>query len=146
MSLKTDIIKDSDEKVDSDAPTWTGGTAPTGATNHSYRWMQWGRLVFLRINLVYATAGATDSAVSIPLPSDCPVPITPSGFAGASDPLYYGSGLMETTLTGTANASPNDCFLRINSGSNGYDIVVQRISGTGAMVTAFVNIYYFTSV
>jgi hypothetical protein len=122
--------------------TWTGTTAPSGAESHTFNWQQIGNLVQLNLNLHYATGGSGLTAVVISLPSDLPNPIKPTGFDGASERLYIGSGRLASSDSG-ALASTNECFLRSNSGNNGFEIVIQQ-SSLNAKV-AQLTIEYFTS-
>jgi len=89
---------------DQSSQTYTGtilwnGTAPTGTTNHTYHWTQVGKKVDLRISLVYGTAGATNSQVTLAIPSDCPTPASISGLTANQDMLYQGTGYINSTTS-----------------------------------------------
>lgn len=101
--------------------TWNG-TAPSGTTNHQYRWNQIGNLVTLYITLVYTTAGASNTQVTIVLPADCPTPFSPTGLTAASDVLYSGSAIVSTTTT-TIITTARTCMLRRNVANNGFDVI-----------------------
>ena len=122
--------------------TWTGVTAPSGATTHTYNWSRTNNLVTLKITLVYATTGAALTAVLVTLPTDCPTPLKPTGLTAASNNLYTGSGLFSNSLTGTPSAS-NRVFLRSNSANNGFEI---NSNGPAAgYLFADIIVQYFTS-
>ena len=123
-------------------PTWTGTTAPSGAANHSYNWIQIGNLVQGNLTLVYATVGTLNTAVSIPLPSNLPTPIKPDGLIGALNVLYRIIGRFtssETTLS-TAGA---DVVIRSNAANNGFDFYVAG-TAVGAKVV-YISFQYFTA-
>ena len=122
--------------------TWTGTTAPSGATNHTYNWIRIGNLVTLKITLVYATTGAALTAVNVTLPTDCPAPLKPTGLTAASNNLYTGSGLFANSLTGTPSAS-NRVFLRSNAANNGFEISSNGPSA--GYLFSDIIVQYFTS-
>ena len=122
--------------------TWTGTTAPSGATTHTYSWTQIGKMVTLRINLVYATVGVALTQVAMTLPADCPVPVEPTGLGAANEILYSAYGYL-LTLSTTQNSAFQRAFLRVNSNDTGYELL---IAGTGsAYKLAYVTINYFTN-
>jgi hypothetical protein len=122
--------------------TWTGTTAPSGATNHTYNWIRIGNLVTLKITLVYATTGAALTAVNVTLPTDCPTPLKPTGLTAASNNLYTGSGLFSNSLTGTPSAS-NRVLLRSNAANNGFEISSNGPSA--GYLFSDIIVQYFTS-
>lgn len=129
------------ETVYSGTPVWTGTTAPSGATTHTYRWTKIGSVVVLNIALVYGSAGSALTQVTIPLPTDCPVPDKLAGLTAANSILYGASGYLATGSTSAPVASR--AWLQVNSNDTGYNIVVLA-SSTNARV-AFANITYYTS-
>ena len=100
-------------------------------------------MVSVRLNLVYAVAGTTVSAASCPLPSDCPIPLTPSGLGSAGHVLYYGSGTLQTVGTVPATPVAVTACLRLNLGGGGYDLYIQRSSGGHSV--GYITVTYFTS-
>jgi hypothetical protein len=121
---------------------WTGTTAPSGATNHSYRWTRIGKQVTLNVNLVYATNGGALTALVFDLPGDCPTPSEPAGLTAASQNMY--PVLMWTsTSTNTLSAASQRGFLRNNSGNNGYEIVCNFT--THACNSSYVTLTYWTN-
>jgi len=122
--------------------TWTGTTAPSGATNHTYNWIRIGNLVTLKITIVYATIGNALTAVLVTLPTDCPSPLKPTGLTAASNNLYMGNGLFTNSLTGIPSAS-NRVFLRSNSANNGFEI--NSNGPSGGYLFADIIVQYFTS-
>lgn len=123
---------------------WTGTTAPSGTTTHSYNWIQVGNLVTLNITLRYAVAGSALTAALINLPSDCPSPFRPSGLTSASEKLYIGSGKFSITTTGTSSAPLAEANLRNNSSLTGFQIQMLNAASIGASLVQ-VTIQYFTS-
>lgn len=122
--------------------TWTGTTAPSGATNHTYNWSLTNNLVTLKITLVYATIGSALTAVSVTLPTDCPTPLKPTGLTAASNILYTGNGLFLNSLTGVPSAS-NRVLFKSNAANNGFEINSNGPSG-GYLFTDII-VQYFTS-
>jgi len=121
---------------------WTGGTAPSGATQHTYSLSQIGNLVTLVINLSYANAGAsTLTNVACELPNTAPTPALPISVTAVGDVLNYGSGIIfvAKTLPGTAST----CALRIKSlgTPNVYEVSVSRTAA--AYRYAYITIQYF---
>lgn len=96
--------------------TWTNtGTAPSGATQHSYFWCQIGNVIFFEIVLFYATQGTNITAVTISLPSDMPSPAKPDGIANTSDVITMIVGQMSASSALSANQARAN--LRIDSSS-----------------------------
>jgi hypothetical protein len=129
-----------DELTYSGTITWTGTTAPSGTTTHTYQWQRVGSLVVLRINLHYATAGGTLTAVTMSLPTDCPAPRTPNGFSGNLSVLFNGSAHMSNALTISANVHRG--HLRTNSNNTGYELHIVT-STSGAYRYAEITMNYF---
>jgi hypothetical protein len=119
---------------------WTGGSAPSGSTQHTYSLSQIGNLVTLIINLSYGTAGAaTLTAVACELPNTAPTPALPTSVSAVGDVLNYGSGLISALKT--ANTVFNSVALRIKS-TGVYEVAVTRTTGVGAK-QAYITIQYF---
>lgn len=122
--------------------TWNG-TAPSGSTNHQYRWNQIGNLVTFYATLVYGTAGANNTQVTITLPADLPTPFSPTGLTSASNMLYYGVANMATAVTGVITVT-RPCMLRRNSANNGFEILVTAATAQ-AMTFVSITIQYLTN-
>jgi hypothetical protein len=122
--------------------TWNG-TAPSGTTNHQYRWNRIGNLVTFYATLVYGTAGSNNSQVTITLPADLPTPFSPTGLTSASNMLYYGAANMATAVTGVITVT-RPCMLRRNSGNNGFEILVTAATAQ-AMTFVSITIQYLTN-
>lgn len=122
--------------------TWTGTTAPSGSTNHTYQWSQIGKIVFLRINLDYASVGAALTQVLLTLPSDCPTPLVPTNVA-ATNVIVYGSGTLSgaKTLATSATINPGFAGLRVNAAGSGYELIINRNSS--AYQYAYITLQYF---
>jgi predicted RecA/RadA family phage recombinase len=121
---------------------WTGTTAPSGTTNHSYRWTRIGKCVTLNVNLIYATNGGALTAVVFDLPSDAPTPAEPAGLTGASQNMYPVL-VWNTTATNTLVSNAARGFLRNNSSNNAYEFVINIT--TSAVNSAYVTINYWTN-
>lgn len=138
-------FKDIAEQVYSGSITWTATTAPSGATNHSYRWSQVGKLVTLRLTLIYANAGVAVTSVTCGLPPDCPVPEIPSGSTANGSALYNGSGTLATAVVGdgmSPSVNGGISELKINSGGTGYEIKIYR--GSAGYRSARATIQYYS--
>jgi hypothetical protein len=102
--------------------TWTGTTAPSGATTHTYRLTQVGKCVTIHIALVFATNGATLTAVQMTLPSGAPTPTQPTGLTGSIYNMYP----IKVELVNASNqailSSTARGFLRNNTAANGFEI------------------------
>jgi hypothetical protein len=120
-------------------PAWNG-TAPTTLTA-TYRWTRIGKRVDINIVLVYTTAGSANSTLTLPLPSDAPTPVEPSGATANSNFLYPAYGMMNTTLTTLTNAAFRG-GIRKNSGGTGYEF---HVNFTGTPIIVYVNSTYWTN-
>jgi ribosomal protein L18 len=116
--------------------TWSS-SAPTGATNHTYRWVRIGNMVTLNISLVYGTTSLANTSVIVTLPTDCPTPAKPTGLTAASNYLYpaicNGASTLSTSTVQTYRGG-----LRSNAANNGFEIIMSFVG------TAF--IYYQTTI
>ena len=102
--------------------TWTGTTAPSGATTHTYRLTQVGKCVTIHIALVFATNGAGLTAVQMTLPSGAPTPVQPTGLTASITNMYP----IKVELVNASNqailSSTARGFLRNNTAANGFEI------------------------
>lgn len=121
--------------------TWTG-TSPSGTTNHQYRWNRIGNLVTLYVTLVYGTAGANNTQVTIAFPSDLPTPFSPTGLTAANDVLYSGSAIV-TTQTTTIITTARTCMIRRNTANTGFELIATTVTGAQRFVS--ITIQYFTN-
>jgi len=122
-------------------PVWST-SAPTGTTNHSYRWTRIGNMVTLNISLVYGTVSSNNVSVTIPLPSDAPTPVKPSGLTAASNFLYpafanAGNTLSATTILNTRGG------IRSNAANNGFEIFISFL--TTPLIYFETTITYYTN-
>jgi len=128
-SVTTQSFRDSSGTY-SGTPTFTGTTAPSGTTNHTYRWVQVGKQVTVWVNLVFGTAGSAITACTIPFPSTLPTPASPTGISGANAILYTGSGSIQVDGVTLPSGSTFVSAIQINSSNNGYNVYVFRSSGS----------------
>lgn len=120
--------------------TTTGGTNPSGTTNNTYQWSRIGKMVTVRVNLSWGTAGTgTVSDLSFNLPADLPTPKRPTGFTSTSDYLYLGDGYLSTTKN-SVNADRGRAFIRWD-GTN-YNIIIKIQTGA-AIQYGYATIQYF---
>lgn len=140
-TFTTQDFKIATEATYSGSITWSGTSAPSGSTNHSYKWTRIGNMVVLTITLVYGSAGSAVTTVQMDLPNDCPAPDEPDSLNSASEFLYVGTGYLATSTT--ANPATSTAFMKINSGDTGYELVVRGASGNYAL--AAITITYFTA-
>jgi len=113
--------------------TWTGTTAPSGATNHTYRLTQVGKCVTINISLLYATNGSLISKLTATLPSNAPTPVQPTGLTSALQNIYVANGQYITSTNTTANAILRTT-LRNNTANNGFEFLIEGVSSTVAQV------------
>jgi len=137
-NMTTQTFREPGEAAYTGTATWTGGTAPSGTTNHRFRWSQIGKTVTLSIVLNYTTAGTSNTAVTMTLPTDCPSPSNWSGFAAANDIISSSWGFIGTN---TSTANTGRAILTNNSTNTGYQIVIS--SSSTASKTAGFTINYF---
>jgi len=120
--------------------TWSGTTAPSGTTTHTYRWTRIGNLVTITISLVYQTAGSGLTGVVMTLPSDAPTPVEPTGLTAASNPIYVSTwGASQTLTSGTLGNAPRS-LMRNNSSNNGFEFVSNFTGST--IITCFIHCQY----
>jgi hypothetical protein len=104
--------------------TWTGTTAPSGATTHTYRLTQVGKCVTIHIALVFATNGVGLTAVQMTLPSGAPTPAQPTGLTGSIYNMYPVKCELVNTSNQAIFGSQARGFVRNNTGANGYEIYI----------------------
>ena len=141
-SEATQTFRDSTQKAYTGTITWTGTTAPSGTTNHTYQWSQIGKLVFLRINLDYSIVGVLLTQLIMTLPSDCPTPLIPTN-VGATNVIVYCSGALtaQKTIAAATSQSPGFSALRINAAGTGYELILTR--NAQAYQYAYITLQYF---
>jgi hypothetical protein len=125
----------------SGTPTYSG-TAPSGTTNHSFRFTQIGKMCVIQINLSFS-AGGSPLSISMPLPSFCPTPVAPAGMGADGELLYTGTGLTWTTRTipiGAGLNSARACWMRVSSSV--YQIVVFNFSASSSPFVSATLTYY----
>ena len=126
---------------DGATPTWTGTTAPSGATQHTYSLSQVGNMVTLIINLSYATAGSGLTGVNFDLPSTAPTPALPTSVSVAGDVISHITGAITTTKASIISGIPI-CSFRLKSTSpNVCEVSITRTSA--AFRYAYATIQYF---
>jgi len=125
-------------------PTWSGGTAPTTLTNAVFSYTQIGKMVTLRITMIYTNQGATNTRVQIPLMTNMPAPNVPSGYSSTADIFGYGYGYFGNVSTSIVAGTTGAAISYIRGTATGSEIVIDRgTSGSGKYV--WVTINYFTN-
>lgn len=125
-----------------DSIFWTGSADPGGVTTHTWQATRIGSIVYLRVNLRYASAGTANTLVKCVLPASLPQPIAPTGFTLADQPLLYGSGGISSGIVGFV-ANNNKVALFANSTNTGY--LLEASSASINAQTVFITIAYWTS-
>lgn len=119
--------------------TW-GTSAPTGTTNHYFKFKQIGSLVILNVTLSYTIVSANNTTLTVALPTDAPTPIIQSGFTGADRMLFNGtfsSSNLYTTLIGNAPR----CSIKRNNSNNNFEII-SNFTGSTFLWCQFQMIYF----
>lgn len=135
----TALIDSPEHTFSAGTVTFTAGTAPSGASNLSYQWTQMGKCVTVRLNMLYAVAGATVTQVVVTWPADLPIPSAPMGFTGSGAGQYTGTGGAATLATSTPAAATKAC-IRLLSG-------VPQLFATftsASTMAFFLTVTYFT--
>jgi len=122
--------------------TFTATTAPSGTTNHSYRWTRIGNLVTLNITLVYSVAGGTVSQVILTIPSDAPTPAKPAGLTSASNTTYPVLYQYSGNISSQPGNAAQRAIMRTNAANNGSEIVSLN---TGTTITVFYYTVQYTA-
>jgi hypothetical protein len=123
--------------------TFTGTTAPSGATNHSYRLTQVGKCVTLHIALVFATNGAALTAVQMTLPTGAPTPVQPAGLTGSIFNMYPVTSQLVNSVNQLILSSSARGYLRNNTAANGFEIFITFVSAAPGQVG--VTVQYWTN-
>jgi hypothetical protein len=125
-------------------PTWSGGTAPTTLTNAVFSYTQIGKVVTLRITMIYTNQGATNTRIAIPLMATMPTPVAPSGYTSTSDIFGFGAGYFGNVINSIVAGTTGSSVCYIKGTATGYEVVVDRgTSGSGKYVWATIS--YFTN-
>lgn len=122
--------------------TWTGTTAPSGSTTHTYEWQQLGNVIHYQFILSYGTAGTSNTTVAIKKPDDMPSVKQKSGQTNANSLLGRGVGQQSATKTATNSPTGTITSVKRNAGNTADEFVLT----TAAVNTSFVIIQgtYFT--
>jgi len=129
-NVTTQTYRDVAEAAISGTITWTSGTAPTTLISANYQWQQIGKVVTVQVSLLYTNPSTLISAFTFPLPSDMPLPVTPTGWSAASSYLFTGSASSHAT-TSSLSTSALASFIRRDAANTGYEI-----GGGGALSSA----------
>ena len=134
---------DSASKAFTDSIFFTGTTAPSGATSHTYQWSQRGKVVNYRFHLKFTTGGTSITQVNFSLPSDMPIPSMPSSITGNTGGEIISIGSLNFGVTETQiNASSNAFVVRGNL-ARSKRFQINTSSQTGVIIYVM-NGTYFT--
>lgn len=100
--------------------TWSN-SAPTGTTNHYFKFKQIGSLVILNVTLSYTILSANNTTLLIKLPTEAPTPVIPAGFTGADRMLFNGTFTGSNSYTTLSNLSSRQSLKR-NNLNDGFDL------------------------
>lgn len=107
---------------------WTGTSAPSGTINKKYRWSQVGKTVTLFFKIDAAVAGLAITAVSFPLPGDCPTPAT---FASQPNSTHVTVGAGLIGAAANTGAVMGGSQLTVDGSGN----FLVQVVGTGVAAT-----------
>ena len=123
--------------------TWTGTTAPSGATQHSYSWQQVGNVVTFTLCLIYATQGGALTQVLMTLPSDMPSPVKPDGISATNDVICMLVG--QLNAANTISANQHRASLRIDASSTSAFQLAINAPSAGNHKSAWISGTYLTA-
>jgi len=130
---------DSTERAYTDSIIYTGGTRPSGTTNHTYEWTRNGRLVTFRINILFGTAGSGNTRALLPFPSPMPTPSTVTGFTVSNSsrmiPVIANGG-GNTTI---ANSLPSAIVYNAGTPAISVDAAAQNLQAIQVSGSYFTN-------
>lgn len=114
------------------------GTPPSGASSLRYSWERVGNLVTVYMRLEYASAGTTNTTVTIDFPADLP---TPAYLTGQNKGEIYanGAGALSTDLTG--DGLTTRCVI-LRDGSGVYQL--RMLASSNSMVGGSAVFSYIT--
>lgn len=139
------VYINSGSKTLSSTINWVpSGNAPSGTTNHTYQWVQIGKLVTVRFNLLYATPGSALTQLSIYFPPDLPAVDAPAGYVAAAANLSYNGVLpyMLSAVTGSTAIVRGNMHYDPTPSNWRVDILV---NGTSNAIAAGCTFSYFTT-
>lgn len=117
--------------------TWTGTTAPSGASSLRVSGTQIGKLVIARIRLEYANAGSALTAVTINWPTQLPNPADITGWGNSEVGMVIPGGL--ATTAGGVHVTTSLARI-VKDGSGNFQIVISAASA--AYRTAYATLVY----
>jgi hypothetical protein len=123
--------------------TWTGTTAPSGATQHSYSWQQVGNVVTFTLCLLYATQGGALTQVLMTLPSDMPSPVKPDGISATNDVICMLVG--QLNAANTISANQHRASLRIDASSTSAFQLAVNAPSAGNHKSVWISGTYLTA-
>jgi hypothetical protein len=126
---------------DGATPTWTGTTAPSGTTQHTYSLSQVGNIVTLIINLSYQTAGSNLTSVSCELPSTAPTPALPTSVTATGEIISFAIGWIHTSKTLPTTSLPFCAFRLKSTSPDVFEVIVTRT--IAAHRYGYITLQYF---
>ena len=129
-NMTAQTYRDVAEAAISGTIAWVGTTAPSSLTSANYSWSQLGKTVTVEVNLLYVNASVAITAFYFPLPSDMPLPVTPTGWSAASNHLFTSICTVHATAPAITSTSYYG-FIRRDAANTAYEL-----GGTGSAATA----------
>lgn len=109
--------------------TFTGTTAPSGASTLSQWWLRVGDTVFYKFMITYATASTATTIVTLSFPSEFPAAFEPTALTAASAFLYFMDySRAITTPAGAITSNATGCLKR-NAADTANEFVFAHASG-----------------
>ena len=122
-------FRDESEAAITATITFTGTTAPSGASTLSQWFLRIGDTVFYKFMLTYASASTATTGVTIAFPSEFPTPLVPTGLNAANNFLYFMDySRAVTTPSGTITSNASGALKR-NAGNTANEFVFSLASG-----------------
>lgn len=123
--------------------TWTGTTAPSGATSHRYGGQHIYKRMSLDIKLAWATNGTGLTGVAIPIPSSLPQPKLMSGMTMTPGEISYPCTMVLVRVDSGAALSVSRAYIQVNAAGTGFEI--KGDFGSSTIGKVFVSIEYPTT-
>lgn len=125
-------------------PTFTAGTAPSGASNLRQYYTQVGNLVTWQISLTYANAGTTVTNLRLTFPTEFPEPATPTGFTGAGARVWDMNPVRLLASPTGAVTNAGTFFIMRNAGNTAFEIAATGTFTSGSYRAFIFSGTYFT--
>lgn len=133
------MIDSPQHTFDSTKVTYTAGTSPSVTVGMTYQWTQVGHMVNLRVNFLYAVAGATMTVAFIKIPADCPTPLVPTGYT-TNDYIYIDNGTASTASSGAPGGATRGAIFNASPTPE-----MRLVLTSGAYKSVYGTVTYWTN-